>query len=90
MMLRTMCCKKALASKSKRQYAPRRLMSSPRKVFTGVRDWQPAARKLLKSCSPSRCSAALCMDTPSSGLKTQPHKPASSAGRTGDWSTTKR
>ena len=84
MMLRTMWCRKALASKSKRQYAPWRPISIARSVFTGDAAWHSAERNALKSCSPIRCRAAASIAPASRLRKLQPTRPASSAGRTGD------
>ena len=48
-------------SNSMRQYEPRLLKAISSMFLTGDRAWHCEARKEVKSCSPSRISAASCM-----------------------------
>ena len=88
MMLRTMWCRNALASKSKCQYAPRCSIAMERNVFTGLLAWHSLERNELKSCSPIRCRAASRMGSSASSSNTQPTRPVSIDGRTGEPSNT--
>ena len=53
------------------------------RVYMGERDWQAAARKAEKSCSPMKYSAAARMASRSSGCRTHHARCRSSAERTG-------
>ena len=61
-----------------------RLISMRRISLTGDSAWQAEARNELKSCSPISSRAAARMRSMSSGRNTQPHSPASIAGRAAD------
>ena len=98
-MLRIMWCKRRWLrtrnanSRAPAQFRVRRCSTAVSDLYafdrlTGVLAWQADALNDVKSCSPSKMLAACRIASPSSGLCTQPTRPDSTLGRTGDCSST--